>query len=122
MNTVLALRLTIAAEAHLRPEGRRLITRFYQAYWAEDRDLADPAVLATILTEEGYDAERLLAAAQSTEVKETLRSLTGEAVAAGVFGAPTFVVHHPGRTPSLYWGSDRIELAALSSAGLGRVD
>lgn len=122
MNTVLALRLTIAAEAHLRPEGRRLITRFYRAYWAEDLDLADPAVLAKILAEEGYDAERLLAAAQSAEVKEALRSLTGEAVAAGVFGAPTFVVQHSGRAPSLYWGSDRIELAALSSAGLGRID
>ena len=79
-------------------------------------------MLGKILTEEGYDAERLLAAAQSAEVKEALRSLTGEAVAAGVFGAPTFVVQHSGRAPSLYWGSDRIELAALSSAGLGRVD
>lgn len=122
MNTVLPLRLTLAARAHERPEGRALISAFYRAYWVEDQDLSSPEVLAPILSALGYDAPALLAAAQSPEVKEALRSSTLEAVAAGVFGAPTFVVHREGGARSLYWGSDRVVLASLASAGLGRID
>ena len=45
--------------------------------------------------------------AQSTEIKENLRANTEEAMALGIFGAPSFT------TPSgeLFWGDDRLEQA-----------
>jgi 2-hydroxychromene-2-carboxylate isomerase len=117
MNSVLALRVTLAARAHETPAGRALVHRLFRAYWAEDQDLADPAVVAALATEVGLDGPGLVAAAGTPEVKEALRSATQAAVDAGVFGAPTFIVHPEGRPPELFWGADRLVMAARAAAG-----
>jgi 2-hydroxychromene-2-carboxylate isomerase len=48
MNSVLALRVTIAANACEDAEGRELVHALYRAYWGEDRDIADPAVVTAV--------------------------------------------------------------------------
>lgn len=100
MNTVKALRAWLAL-----PEARRdgFRERAFRAYWAEDRDLADDAVLAELV---GDGAEAVLARSRSPEVKQALHDATRRAVEAGVFGAPTWVVD--GR--ELIWGQDRVPL------------
>ena len=64
----------------------------YPAFWAEARDLADPAVVAEVLAGAGLDAEKLAEGAIRDDVKAELRANTDEAVARGAFGAPTFFV------------------------------
>lgn len=113
MNTVLALRVTLAAGTTGR--GRKLVRRLFEAYWAEDRDIADPAVVAAVADEVGLDGAALVAGAG--EQKQALFDSTGAAVQAGVFGAPAAVVKPEGRAPSLYWGSDRLTLADLAARG-----
>ena len=109
LRSVAALRLTLAAgEA-----GLALTHALYRAYWAEDRDLADRQVLATIAGERGLDGEALLAASNSPEVKQRLIDLTDEAERAGAFGVPTFVVGG-----DLYWGQDRLPLVADALANI----
>lgn len=117
MNTVLPLRVTLAAGAHETPEGRRLVHRLFRAYWVEDRDISDPATVAGLATELGLDGPGLVAGAGEAEVKAALRASTDAAVQAGVFGAPTFVVRGEGEAPALFWGADRLELAARAAAG-----
>lgn len=98
MSTVKALRAT-----SLVPEERRRAFReaVFRAYWADDRDISDDAVLADLL---GPDSG-VLAEVSQPEVKAALVAATEEAVSRGVFGAPTFIVDG-----ELFWGQDRLEL------------
>jgi 2-hydroxychromene-2-carboxylate isomerase len=113
MRSLDALRFYLAL-----PESRRAPFRdaVFRAYWAEDRDIADRAVLAACVGDETI-AREALAKAGSDEVKAELRASTERAAARGVFGVPTFVVRRSGREEELFWGQDRIELVedALSS-------
>ena len=56
------------------------------------------------LAKAGFDPAALLALANEQAVKDQLKAATQEAVARGVFGAPTFFVGD-----QLFWGQDRIE-------------
>jgi 2-hydroxychromene-2-carboxylate isomerase len=103
MRSVAALRLALAVDEAARPA---LSLRLYRAYWVEDRDLADPDVLRAVGAEAGVEAaavERALA--PDPAVKQALVDSTAEARAAGVCGAPSFVVGG-----YLFWGQDRLPL------------
>ncbi len=84
-----------------------LTQSFLRAVWAENRDIADEAVIRDILTANGFDPELankgLLAGAEQYG-----RNLE-EAVAAGVFGAPFYVVRETGQK---FWGQDRLNFLA----------
>jgi 2-hydroxychromene-2-carboxylate isomerase len=120
MNTVLALRATLVART-LDPEKARVFThRIFRAYWGEDRDIADPSVIAALAGEVGLDGQAIIEATSHPEIKDALKSETEAAKEAGVFGAPTFVVHLPNNERALYWGADRLEVAALAASGDAR--
>ncbi|AEG92003.1 2-hydroxychromene-2-carboxylate isomerase-like protein [Ramlibacter tataouinensis TTB310] len=76
----------------------------FRAIWVEGRDMNDPAVVGQALAAAGFQPEVLLALTQQPEVKERLKTATQEAVARGVFGAPTFFVDG-----QMFWGQDRID-------------
>ncbi len=99
-NSLKAMRIYLAL-----PEERRGAYRekVFRAYWADDRDIADEAVLAEAI---GPDAAEVFARAQTPEVKKSLVDATQRAIDAGVFGAPTWVIDGK----DLYWGQDRIVL------------
>jgi 2-hydroxychromene-2-carboxylate isomerase len=94
------------------PEPRRAAFReaTFRAYWAEDRDIADDAVLRELV---GAEADDVLARTQDPAVKKELVDATQAAVAAGVFGAPTWVVDGK----ELFWGQDRIPLVERALKG-----
>lgn len=72
--------------------------------WAHDHDLADPQVLTALAGECGFDGERLLDLAQSASTEAIYVLNQEEAVQAGVFGAPSFVVEG-----EVFWGQDRLD-------------
>jgi len=96
---ILALRAVLAAAPADLPRATHAV---YQAAWAEGRDIADPVVLAAILSEAGLDGAALVAAAPS--MKEALTAQTQEAVDRGTYGAPTFFVG-----TELFVGNDRLD-------------
>lgn len=101
MNTLPAMRALLGVEDE---ERGRLSLALGHAYWAEDADLSDPAVLNDIMGAE--------AVARAAEFKDALRANTDEAVSRGAFGAPTFFVDD-----QMFFGNDRIDFvidAALS--------
>ncbi|MBV69929.1 MAG: hypothetical protein CMH52_01145 [Myxococcales bacterium] len=91
----------------------------YRAAWAEGRVIDDPAVLADIIAEAGFDAESVLAKTTDATVKAALRDNTEEARQIGACGVPTFHLIHPKaeHDPLLLWGQDRIHM--LERALLG---
>ncbi len=76
----------------------------YRANFAQDRDIADPAVIGEILAGLGLDADAILAAAQSPENKAALAAVVERAAGLGIFGAPSFRV-----AGELFWGQDRLD-------------
>jgi 2-hydroxychromene-2-carboxylate isomerase len=91
-NSVLAARTCCAA-----PAGE-VVRAVFRANFAEDRDIADPAVLSDIAGAAAVER------AVSPEVKALLRANTDEAVRLGIFGAPDFVV-----AGELFFGQDRLD-------------
>jgi 2-hydroxychromene-2-carboxylate isomerase len=77
-----------------------------------DEDIAAPADLAPSLIELGLDAEALLRAAVQPGHKLRLRRQVDAARAAGIFGAPSFLVDS-----ELFWGNDRLEDALSAACG-----
>lgn len=75
------------------------------ANFAEDRDIADEAVIRALLAGLGLDPDTWIAAATTPENKLALRRQTERAAELGLFGAPSFI------TPDgeLFWGNDRLE-------------
>lgn len=89
-----------------------LVHGFVRAVWAEDRDIAEDAVVRDILSAHGFDPD--LAARDLVGAMETLERNTEEALRRMVFGAPTYVVGE-----EVFWGQDRLphldaHLAALA--------
>ncbi|MFQ5666932.1 MAG: 2-hydroxychromene-2-carboxylate isomerase [Candidatus Binatia bacterium] len=101
-NGLLAARVAcLASDAPWCPEFVRAV---YRANFAENRDIADAAMLAALLDAIGQPGPEVVARAQSPENKERLRQQTGVAATLGIFGAPTFVVGS-----EVFWGNDRLE-------------
>ena len=103
MNTVKALRLALAIAADGK-DHRAFADSVFRAYWAEDRDISDDAVLSELLSAQGLDAAAYLARTQDPAVKEQLRAATSEAEERGVFGAPVCIVGD-----EVFWGKDRLD-------------
>ncbi|MDE2606214.1 MAG: 2-hydroxychromene-2-carboxylate isomerase [Burkholderiales bacterium] len=76
----------------------------FRAIWVEGQDMNDPATVAGVLQRAGFDPAQLLALASEPAVKDQLKAVTQEAVARGVFGAPTFFVGQ-----DMFWGQDRLD-------------
>lgn len=75
----------------------------YRAFFVDDRDISDAAVVGDIARQIGIDPAELEAGVQQPEIKERLKTQVDQAIAAGIFGAPTIIVDD-----EIFWGNDRI--------------
>lgn len=112
-NGLLAARVCVAAAAE--PWLPAFVRGVYRANFAEDREIADPEVVASLLVALGEPAGPWLERAAAPETKAALREQTDEAMRLGIFGAPSFIV-----AGELYWGGDRLGPALARAAGGGR--
>jgi 2-hydroxychromene-2-carboxylate isomerase len=110
--TVLALRATLAADGQIPRAARAL----FHAYWGLGRDLSRPEVVREALDGAGLDGAALVQRAEDAAIKDALRARTDEAVARGVFGAPTLFVTVDGKTES-FWGQDRLHFVEKALGG-----
>jgi len=104
INTLPLMRGATALQMRRPADFLRYLDAVERAMWEAPRNLGDPAVLAATLAEAGFDADELVALTGDPEVKAKLVATTEEAVARGVFGAPTFFVGD-----AMFFGQDRLE-------------
>ena len=81
----------------------RLTGAVMRAVWAQERNIADEAVLIALLDEQGLAAARL-EEAHSQTVHERYEVDTQQAIDAGVFGSPSYVIGG-----EIFWGQDRLD-------------
>jgi len=103
-DAALADRFSIAVTA-ARQDPDPFLRRAFAGVWEEDRNLADPLVIAELAEVAGLDSTSLLESAGGDMV-EALYGLNLEnAVANDVFGSPAYVLDG-----EVFWGQDRLEL------------
>lgn len=79
--------------------------RAFRACWVLDRDLADEHVVAGILDDIGENSSELLSEAKSEATKATYAADAAAAIAAGVYGSPSYVLNS-----EVFFGQDRLDL------------
>lgn len=101
-----------AAAAQIDGLFERYHPAVYKAMWVDGRNLNDIAEVAAVLTTAGLDARKFGARLQDQDVKDRLKATTDEAVARGVFGAPTSFVGD-----MMFFGNDRLPFVEMALKG-----
>ncbi len=83
-----------------------------RAVWEEQRDVSDPATLAAIAAEHGFDPDALAALAGGEAVSALVEADTELAISAQVFGVPTWRLGE-----ELFWGQDRLDFLEAAVRG-----
>ena len=104
INTLTLMRGAAGLQMRQPESFARYVDAVFDAMWVKPRNLGDAAVLATMLGEAGLDADAFMALVGDAEVKAKLVANTEEAVARGVFGAPTCFVG-----TQMFFGQDRLD-------------
>lgn len=81
-----------------------LVFAMTRAVWADEKNIAEDEVIRAALSEAGFDPD--LADKGLLQGAETYAANLEEAVNAGVFGAPFYIVQ---QSDARFWGQDRID-------------
>jgi len=107
INTLTLMRGAVGLQRRQPALFLRYVDRVFNAMWAQPRDMGQPAEVAAALAPlgaEGLTPESFMALVGDAEVKGALIAGTEEAVARGVFGAPTCFVGQ-----AMFFGQDRLD-------------
>jgi len=102
VNSVKAMRGCIFVAKDMVPFARAV----FEAYWGEDRDISQDAVLSDVCRKVGVDPQKFLDGIGQQAIKDQLKANTEEAVARGGFGSPTIFINET----DMYFGNDRLPL------------
>ena len=103
VNSVKALRGALVALEHGRISAYS--RRVFEAYFGEDRDISQDAVLRAIVGEVGLDAAEFFEKIGQASYKDRIRANTDECMRRGGFGSPTMFVGE-----AMFFGNDRLVL------------
>ncbi len=81
----------------------RYVDAVFAGMWEQERNMADPEVIAGALADAGLPAGEIMAGTQDPAIKKMLIDNTGSSVERGCFGAPTFFVNE-----EIFFGKDRL--------------
>lgn len=105
------VRLVLAAQKSGK-DALKLATELGRALWVLDRNPADKDVQDEAAKRAGLDAEELRGVMSLDDAKTIWAKNSEEAIKAGVFGAPSYVIDG-----EIFWGQDRLEFVERKLAG-----
>lgn len=111
INTLQLMRGAVGMQLRSDAEFHRYLAAIFSAMFEHPRNLGDLQELAAVLEAAGISPALMLELVQDDRIKQTLRKTTEEAVARGVFGAPTFFVGD-----EMFWGQDRLHFVEAALA------
>ena len=104
INTLMLMRAITGAQMHASEREAVLIDAIFKAIWTEQLNMNDPEVASVALANAGFPAGLIASWIGDAAVKARLKETTDEAIARGVFGAPTMFVGD-----EMFFGQDRLE-------------
>lgn len=104
INTLTLMRGAVGMLMRRPADFERYVSTVYDAMFARGLEMGDAAVVAGVLAAAGFDAAQFQALVADPEIKAGLIANTEDAVARGVFGAPTFFVGG-----DMHFGQDRLD-------------
>ncbi|MCU1752393.1 2-hydroxychromene-2-carboxylate isomerase [Pseudomonas sp. 6D_7.1_Bac1] len=104
INTLLLMRAVTGMQLRHPARFVDFIDCLFRALWVDGRNLNDPATVAAVLAEHGFDPNEVLALTADEEVKAALKDKTEQAIQRGVFGAPSMFVDN-----QMFFGQDRLD-------------
>jgi len=107
----LAARWILAASEHDTRRAFNFAGAVMRARWAEERDAADPATLASCADNAGLPSAAIASRAATPEIAARYDAGTQEAIDRQVFGTPWYVVDGES-----FWGQDRLDFLARKLA------
>ncbi|MHC2438940.1 2-hydroxychromene-2-carboxylate isomerase [Bradyrhizobium sp. USDA 4451] len=111
VNSVKAMRgCILLGNAKMVPFARAV----FEAYWGDDKDISQDAVLSEICTRLGIDPAQFFAGIGDQAIKDQLKANTEEVMARGGFGSPTIYLDKT----DMYFGNDRLPLIREALARL----
>ena len=102
VNSVKAMRGCIWSDKDMVPFARAV----FEAYWGDDKDISQDAVLSEICEGIGVDPAKFFAGIGEQAIKDQLKANTDEVMARGGFGSPTIFIDKT----DMYFGNDRMPL------------
>jgi len=112
INTLTLMRGAVGLQLRRPQLFERYVDLVFRSMWAAPRNLGDAAVLAQTLAQAGFDNDEFAALVGDAEIKGRLIANTEEAVARGVFGAPTCFVG-----TQMFFGQDRLDFVREALTG-----
>lgn len=103
INTLQLMRLITAIHLYQPDSFPQAIQTIFHAMFGEPRNLNDEAEFETLAKELGLDKREVMTWLSDEQVKTQLKDVTEEAVARGIFGAPTCFYQD-----EIYWGVDSL--------------
>lgn len=110
-----AQRLVTAVQLDHPEKLENISRRLAQRVFIQDLEIYEDRSLVEVCMEAGFpaaDSLNILNRTLDEDVKITLKNSTEKAVEEGVFGVPTYILHHDDGEKELFFGSDRIFLLA----------
>jgi 2-hydroxychromene-2-carboxylate isomerase len=104
ITTTTLMRMMTGLQMRNDPRVQEFMDIIFKAIWVDALNLNEEDAVSSALTRANFDALELLTLANEPSTKDRLKEVTNEAIARGVFGAPTFFVGD-----EMFWGQDRIE-------------
>lgn len=104
ISTLTLMRGAVGLQMRRPADFERYVDTVYRAMWEAPSNMGDAAVLAGTLQRAGFDLDAFNTLVNDPEVKARLVANTEEAVARGVFGAPTMFVGE-----QMFFGQDRLD-------------
>jgi 2-hydroxychromene-2-carboxylate isomerase len=107
INTLTLMRGATGVMTHAPARLEAYLRAVFDALWVGSQNLNDPTIAARVLAASGFEPKEVMGWAGDDAVKATLRATTDEAIARGVFGAPTMFVGE-----QMFFGQDRLDFVA----------
>ena len=111
VNTLTLMRGATALQMRRPQDFMPYVDAVFDAMWVRPRNLNDAAEVAAVAQRAGLGADEFAALVADPQVKAALVAATEQAVARGVFGAPTCFVGD-----EMHFGQDRLDFVRAAAA------
>lgn len=113
INTLNLMRLITAVQLYQSENFHKVMTALFDAMFGQPKNLNDINELIVLAQSVDLSIETVQAWLADDQVKAQLKQVTDEAIARGVFGAPTWFV-----SDDMYWGIDHLHFVEQELASV----